>query len=199
MKNSCLIILILMFTGCIKKDDINISLNIGCEEECGEWERCSNVSNSWSYDWQCTPLLGLYTNHGHWSGELNINDDLGNSYFQEILNLDALCADPSFYFNSSVWKYIMLPYPISEYSFYSNNGFYPDSDLNWIDLEFTNPVTLEFIINDSIYDPFVESVVFYQGGGQIKNTNGSASAILEFNCNYFFNNSTYSVNFSATR
>ena len=107
MKNSYLIILILMFTSCVKKDDINISLNIGCEEECGEWERCSNVSNNWSYDWQCTPLLGLYTNHGHWSGELNINDDLGNSYFQEILNLNALCADPSFYFNSSMCKYIM--------------------------------------------------------------------------------------------
>ena len=77
MKNSYLIILILMLTGCVKKDDINISLNIGCEEECGEWERCSNVSNSWSYNWQCTPLLGLYTKHGHWSGELNINDLIG--------------------------------------------------------------------------------------------------------------------------
>ena len=45
----------------------------------------------------------------------------------------------------------MLPYPISEYSFYSNNGFYPDSDLNWIDLEFTK---LEKTLNpdESIYN-----------------------------------------------
>jgi hypothetical protein len=47
------------------------------------------------------------------------------------------------------------------------------------------------------YDSFFESVVFYQETGQIKTPNGSANAILEFNCYYIFDEQTYSV--SATR
>mgnify|MGYP000440380649 FL=1 len=200
MKNLYLMFLVFLFTNCSKEEGFNFGTNSGgCQEVCGEWERCSNVSSDWSFNWQCTPILGLYTNHGYWSGQLNIVDDLGNSFTQELLNLDALCADPTFYFNSETWKYIMLPYPLSESAFYSNNGIYPDDELNWLDLEFTDPISLEFIINDSIYDPFVESVVFYQGTGQIKNTNGSADAILELNCDYLFEDHTYSVSFSATR
>ena len=200
-----LIFLIFLFAGCSNDKegifDLNITVNnsSGCQEVCGEWERCTNVSNDFSFDMQCRPLLWLYTNHGYWSGQLNISDNLGNLFTEELLNLGALCANPTFYFNSETWKYIMLPYPLSTSAFYSNNGMYPDDELNWLDLEFTDPISLEFIINDSIYDPFVESVVFYQGIGQIKNTNGSAHAILEFNCEYLFEGDNYTVSFSATR
>ena len=200
MKNLYLIFIVFIFTNCSKEEGFNFNINSGgCQEVCSEWERCSNVSSDFSYNWQCVPKLGLYTNHGYWTGQLNIVDDLGNSFSEELLNLDALCANPTFYFNSETWKYIMLPYPLSESAFYSNNGMYPDDELNWLDLEFTDPISLKFIINDSIFDPFVESVVFYQGTGQIKNTNGSANAILEFNCDYLFEDHTYSVSFSATR
>ena len=204
MKNTYLIFLVFLLTSCSNDEESFFDINInsgsgGCQEECGEWERCTNVSNDFSFNWQCRPLLWLYTNHGYWSGQLNISDNLGNIYTQDLFNLDALCADPVYYFNSDTYKYIMLPYPLSESAFYSNNGVYPDDELHWLDLEFTDPISLEFIINDSIYDPFVESVVFYQGTGQIKNTNGSAHAILDFNCEYFFENHTYSVSFSATR
>tara|TARA_B100001758_G_C18230931_1_gene515301 strand:- start:7 stop:612 length:606 start_codon:yes stop_codon:yes gene_type:complete len=201
MKNLYLMFLVLLFTNCSKEESsFNFGANSsGCQKACGKWERCSNVSNDWSFNWQCVPMLRLYTNHGYWSGQLTIVDDLGNSYTQELLNLDALCANPTFYFNSETWKYMMLPFPLSESAFYSCNGIYPDDELNWLDLEFTDPISLEFIINDSIYDPFVESVVFYQGTGQIINTNGSADAILELNCQYLYEEHTYSVSFSATR
>ena len=70
-----------------------------------------------------------------------------------------------------------------------------------LDLNFYTSIskTLEFTVSDLVYDPFVESVVFYSGTGQIKNTNGSASAVLEFNCNYVFEGDNYTVFFSATR
>ena len=200
MKNLYLIFLGILFADWSNEEGLfDLSPNSdGCQEVCGEWERCTNIS-AWDNNWQCSPLLKLYTNHGYWSGQLNIVDNLGNTFTEDLIDLDALCADPVYYFNSDIPKYIMLPYPLSQWTFYSNNGEYPDDELHWLDLEFTDPISLEFIINDSIYDPFVESVVFYQGTGQIKNTNGSAYAVLEFNCDYLFDDHTYSVSFSATR
>lgn len=202
--NWILLAVSIIFSACEKLDELTPSstnsIVIGCGDECNEWERCVNISQDFfGYEMACRPKLELYTSHGNWNGQLNIVDDLGNSFTEELLNLDPICANPTFYFNSETWKYIMLPYPLSESAFYSNNGIYPDTELNYLDLEFTDPISLEFIINDSIYDPFVESIVFYQGTGQIKNTNGSAHAILEFNCEYFFEDHTFSVSFSATR
>ena len=186
MKNLYLIFLVFLFITC-NKEEGSLFLD-QCQGECDEWERCINVSMFPSVDMRCRPLLSIYYS-GYWNGQLNIVDDLGNSFTEELLNLNPICAK----------KYIMLPYPLSRSAFYSNNGIYPDTELNYLDLEFTDPISLEFIINDSIYDPFVESIVFYQGTGQIKNTNGSAHAILEFNCEYFFEDHTFSVSFSATR
>ena len=196
MKNLYLIFLVFLFITC-NKEEGSLFLD-QCQGECDEWERCINVSMFPSVDMRCRPLLSIYYS-GYWNGQLNIVDDLGNSFTEELLKLDPICANPTLYFNSETWKYIMLPYPLSESAFYSNNGIYPDTELNYLDLEFTDPISLEFIINDSIYDPFVESIVFYQGTGQIKNTNGSIHAILEFNCEYFFEDHTFSVSFSATR
>ena len=95
------------------------------------------------------------------TGQLNISDDLGNSFTEELLKLDPICADPTLYFNSETWKYIMLPYPLSESAFYSNNGIYPDTELNYLDLEFTDPISLEFIINDSIDNRIINNRKLY--------------------------------------
>ena len=66
-------------------------------------------------------------------------------------------------------------------------------------LNFINSTTLEFTINDMVYDPHVQSNVFYNGTGQLIHTGGSADAVLEFNCDFTFENKNYSVSFSATR
>ena len=205
MKKLYLIFLVLFFSNC-KKEEVNEAIiGSNCDLPCSQWERCTIIYDMF-FDARkvCIPILEKFTNpnYGYWNGQLNIVDDLGNTFTQELLNLDPICADPVYYFNSDTYKYIMLPYPLSESAFYSNNGVYPDDELHWLDLEFTDPISFEFIINDSIYDPFVESIVFYQGTGQIKNTSDGLTpslGLLEFNCEYIFEDNTFFVSFSATR
>jgi hypothetical protein len=50
-----------------------------------------------------------------------------------------------------------------------------------------------------VYDPHVQSNVLYIGTGQIIHNGGSANDVLEFNCDFYFDNKNYSVSFSATR
>ena len=92
-----------------------------------------------------------------------------------------------------------IDYPLNSKAYYYDNGIFPDANTYTLTFEFTDPKTLEFTVSDLVYDNHVESIVFYSGYGQIKNTNGSASAILEFNCNYVFEGESYNVFFSATR
>jgi hypothetical protein len=191
-----ILLLSLLFINC-GKDGLGSLFNIqNCDEVCSEWERCTNISEDWSYNWQCRPKLWLYTNYGYWSGQIHTVDNIGNTYTEDIVNLKA--RGPN-HLNPDSWKLIKLPYPLSSHAYQNSNNMYPDEELNHLEMEFTNPISLEFNINDSIYDPFVESVVFYQGTGQIKTPNGSANAILEFNCYFIFDEQTYSVSFSATR
>ena len=190
-----LILFSLSFTNC-GKDGVGSFFNTQNCEECSEWERCTNISEDWSFNWQCRPKLWLYTNHGYWSGQVHIEDNIGNDLTEDIVNLKAI--GPS-YSNPESWKLINLPYPLSSYAYENINNMFPDEELNYLEMEFINSSSLEFNINDNIYDPFVESVVFYQGTGQIITQNGSANAILEFNCYYIFEEQTYSVSFSATR
>ena len=38
------------------------------ELECSEWEREQYVSNDFfDWEWECVPILHLYTNHGNWN------------------------------------------------------------------------------------------------------------------------------------
>ena len=62
---------------------------------------------------------------------------------------------------------------------------------------FFDPKTLEFTLNDMVFDPHVESYVSYNGVGQIINNSGTADAQIQFNCNLFDSNN-YTVTFSAT-
>ena len=186
-----------IFTACNKEDDLltdsgSSSTSIsGCQEVCNEWERCTNVSQDWfDWDWQCRPKLNLYTNHGNWNGQLNVVDESGNTHFYELDDLAAHTQD---------LQHITIDYPLNTLTYYYDNGVFPDADEYHLSFEFTDSKTLEFTVSDLVYDPFVESVVFYSGTGQIKNTNGSASAVLEFNCNYVFEGDNYTVSFSATR
>ena len=186
---------IFIFTACNKEEDLlntNVSSSSSaCEPECGEWERCTNVSpDFFSFNYQCRPKLDLYTNHGDWNGQLNIVDESGNTYYYELDDLDA---------HTQGLQHMTLDYPLSNYTYYIENGVFPDPETYNLYFEFTDPQTLEFTVNDLVYDPYVESIVLYSGTGQIKNTNGSASAVMEFNCNYVFESHTYSVSFSATR
>jgi len=203
MKKIIFLVLSVSFTfiSCKKEDDLinNIdyttntttSSSSGCNDKCNDWERCTNVSQDFfGFDWQCRPKLDLYTSHGNWNGELNIVDESGNTHLYELDNLKALTQ----------WlQNVNIDYPINSLTYYYDNGVFPDFDTYSLSFKFIDPTTLEFTVSDLVYDPFVESVVFYSGTGQIKNTNGSASAVLEFNCNYLFEGHNYSVSFSATR
>lgn len=185
----------IVFLACEKEEENLISFStstiVRCQEDCDEWERCTNVSNElFEFDWKCRPKLNLYSNHGNWNGQLNVLNEAGDTYLYVLDDLDAHTQDK---------KHMTIDYPLNSLTYYYENGEFPDANAYTLSFEFTDPKTLEFNVSDLVYDPYVESVVFYSGNGQIKNTNGSASAVLEFNCNYVFEGKNYDVFFSATR
>ena len=160
------------------------------ELECSEWEREQYVSNDFfDWEWECVPILHLYTNHGNWNAQVNIVDQLGNSNYYE---LDDLSSNP---IDLNIME---IDYPFNGLAYSQENGYFPD-DSNRISFVFVDPKTLEFTINDTVFDPYVESNVIYNGVGQIINNSGSADAEIQFNCNYSFDSNNYSVSFSATR
>ncbi|MAO33791.1 MAG: hypothetical protein CMD03_03435, partial [Flavobacteriales bacterium] len=67
----------IVFLACEKEEENLISFStstvIRCQEDCDEWERCTNVSNDlFEFDWKCRPKLNLYSDHGNWNGQLNV-------------------------------------------------------------------------------------------------------------------------------
>ena len=179
--------LLIIFSSCEKEEESTLvstsytsngSTVIGCNIECNEWERCTNISQDFfGFEWACRPKLNLYSSHGHWSGELNIIDESGNTFLYELENLKSITQG---------LQNISIDFP--EYGSTSH-----------LILNFFDSKTLEFTINDMVYDPHVESNVRYNGAGQLIHTGGSADAVIEFNCNYNFEGNNYSVYFSATR
>ena len=187
MKKLLFIITIFFLSSCEKEKEStlvstsyssNSSSITGCNIECNEWQRCTNISQDFfGFEWACRPKLNLYTSHGNWSGELSITDEADNTYLYELENLKSITQG---------LQNISIDFP--EY------GSTSHLILNFFDSE-----TLEFTISDEVYDPHVESNVLYNGTGQLIHTGGSADAIIEFNCNFTYEGSYYSVYFSATR
>ena len=128
-----------------------------------------------AFKWR-VDLIQLYTNHGNWNGELNIIDESGHTHIYELENLKS---------STQGLQDISIDFP--EYGSTSH-----------LFLNFINSETLEFNINDMVYDPHVQSNVFYNGAGQLIHT-GEKFTVLEFNCDFTFENQNYSVSFSATR
>ena len=190
MKNLYFILLIILFTACGVKD---------CDE-CPQWEECAMVGEPFSNKWECRSVLKKY--NGRWTGTQTIVDYLGNSTTNTLTDLMSQCISPELshiHFNSNDPKYILFNYPLSSYDFSIYNDIQLDDNLNKLLLEFLNPNSGDFIINDSIYDPFVNSVVLYQGTGRIIQYNSSVNSItLEFDCSYEFDGHSNSVTFSAT-
>ena len=190
MKKLMFLFIIFIFYSCTieKEDDYSPSPfsssssgnsnGTGCEGGCNEWEKCTNISQDFfAYEWACRPKLNLYTNHGYWSGDLNVVDESGNTFLYELENLNAITQG---------LQIISIDFP--EY------GSISHLILNFFDSE-----TLEFTINDMVYDPHVESNVLYVGTGQLIHSGGSADTVLEFNCTFSFEGNNYTISFSAVR
>jgi len=192
MKNLYILLLIILFSACGVKD---------CEE-CPEWQECAMVGEPFSNKWECSAVLKKY--NGRWTGTQTIVDYLGNSTTNTLTELMSLCIHPEYnsqiHFNSNDQKYILFNYPLSSYDFSTlYNDIQLDDNLNNLLLEFLNPNSGNFTINDSIYDSSVNSVVLYQGTGRIIKYNSSVNSItLEFDCSYEFDGHSTSVTFSAT-
>ena len=182
MKNLLFVLAIFIFSSCEKEEELTTnsgnSIYIGCEEECNEWERCTNISQDFfGFEMACRPKLNLYTSHGNWSGELNVIDESGNIHLYQLENLKSITQG---------LQNISIDFP--EYGLTSH-----------LILNFINSETLEFTVNDMVYDPHVQSNVFYNGTGRLIHIGGSADTVLEFNCDFTFENKNYSVSFSASR
>ena len=201
MKNflSSILIFCFIFSSCEKEYDFDLNsssssstVSLGnCGDECNEWERCTNVSQDFfGFNWQCRPKLNLYTNHGNWDAVVTVIDQSGNSYFYELEDLEA---------HTQGLQNITIDYPLSNLHYYFEHGVFPNADLYSLSFAFIDSKTLEFTFNDMVYDPHVESNVFYNGTGQLIHTGGSADAAIEFSCNYLFEGKNYSVSFYATR
>ena len=172
----------IVFLACEKEEENLISFStstvVRCQEDCDEWERCTNISQDFfGFEMACRPKLNLYTSHGNWSGELNVIDESGNIHLYQLENLKSITQG---------LQNISIDFP--EYGSTSH-----------LILNFINSETLEFTINDMVYDPHVQSNVLYNGTGQLIHTGGSADTVLEFNCDFTFENKNYSVSFSASR
>ena len=182
MKNLLFVLAIFIFCSC-EKEEISTSYSgnsifTGCGDQCNEWERCVNISQDFfGSEMACRPKLYLYTNHGNWNGELDVIDESGNTYIYELENLKSITQG---------LQNISIDFP--EYGLTSH-----------LILNFINSETLEFTINDMVFDPHVQSNVLYNGTGQLIHTGGSADTVLEFNCDFTFENKNYSVSFSASR
>lgn len=191
-----LLVVFIIFSGCEKEQELTPppstnSIVIGCEDECNNWERCVNISQDFfGVEMACRPKLNLYTNHGNWDAAVTVIDQSGNSFFYELEDLRA---------HTQGLQYITIDYPLSNLHYYFEHGVFPDADSYNLDFAFIDSKTLEFTINDMVYDPHVQSNVFYNGSGQLIHTGGSADAVLEFNCDFTFENKNYSVTFSGTR
>ena len=179
MKKISYIIIIICFFSCGRG-----------ELECSEWEREQYVSNDFfDWEWECVPILHLYTYHGNWNAQVNIVDQSGNSYFYELDNLSSSPLDLNI---------MQIDYPLNGLAYYQENGYFPD-DTYRLSFVFLDPKTLEFTVNDTVFDPHIESSVIYNGAGQIINNSGSANAEIQFNCNYSSDSNNYTISFSATR
>ena len=182
MKNLLFVLAIFIFYSC-EKEEISTSysgnsISTGCGDQCNEWERCVNTSQDFfGIEMACRPKLNLYTNHGNWNGELDVIDESGNTYIYELQNLKSITQG---------LQNISIDFP--EYGLTSH-----------LILNFINSETLEFTINDMVFDPHVQSNVLYNGTGRLIHTGGSADTVLEFNCDFTFENKNYSVSFSASR
>tara|TARA_B100000927_G_scaffold288176_1_gene282332 strand:+ start:107 stop:718 length:612 start_codon:yes stop_codon:yes gene_type:complete len=201
MKNflSITLIFCFIFSSCEKEYDFDLNsssssstVSLGnCGDECNEWERCVNISQDFfGFEEGCRPKLHLYTNHGNWDAAVTVVDQYGNSYFYELEDLRAHTVD---------LQYINIDFPVNTLAYNYEHGFFPDPDTYHLTFEFTDSKTLEFTVNDMVYDPHVESSVLYNGTGQLIHTGGSADAVIEFSCNYLYEGENYSVSFSATR
>tara|TARA_B110000467_G_scaffold44167_1_gene40520 strand:- start:63 stop:620 length:558 start_codon:yes stop_codon:yes gene_type:complete len=183
MKKLLFILALFILYSCEKEEDESTppsgnSIVIGCQDECNAWQRCVNISQDFfGFEWACRPKLELYTNHGNWDGELNVIDESGNTHLYELENLNSITQG---------LQNIYFVFP--EYGLTSH-----------LILNFINSETLEFTINDMVYDPHVQSNVYYNGTGQLIHTGGSADTVLEFNCDFTYENKNYSVSFSAIR
>ena len=166
MKKLLFLFFLMIQTSCgVNDDDI----------ECGDWERTTWTTNSynWAFEKDCKNILSDYASSFYtWGGDLVISNENGEVYNQQLLELssDRIGAAPS---------EINLDYP-------TNSEEFPQ-----LILDFVSPDKLNFIINGEVYDPFVESIVNYNGTGQIKNENGNIS--LEFNCEFNYGGISYSA------
>ncbi len=178
-----LLAVFIIFSSCEREES---TFSTGCEVECNEWERCTHVSHDFfDWEWLCRPKLDRYTTGGLWSGELNVTDESGNIHPYQLRDLNALTQG---------LQDISLEFPVNSFDWNGDLSIY-----NYLILNFINSETLEFTINDVVYDPHIQSNVLYNGTGQIIQTGGSASHVLEFDCDFTFDNKNYSVSFSATR
>ena len=67
--------LLIIFSSCEKEEESTLvstsytsngSTVIGCNIECNEWERCTNISQDFfGFEWACRPKLDLYSSHGY--------------------------------------------------------------------------------------------------------------------------------------
>ncbi|MGC6490206.1 MAG: hypothetical protein ACON5E_02875 [Flavobacteriales bacterium] len=177
MKNIFLLIFIVCFFSCANS-----------ELECSEWESEKYVSNDFfDWEWECVPILNSYTYNGNWNAQVNVVDQSGNSFNYQLNNLSSNPID---------LKIIKLDYPYNGLAFSQENGYSPNDSFN-LSLLFVDAKTLDFTINDTVFDPHVESTVIYNGEGQI--IKDGADSEIRFNCDYLFNSNTYVVSFSASR
>ena len=165
MKKIMLLCFVMIQASCIINDDV----------ECGDWERSTLKLSSYNFAFEnsCRNILNDYASSFYtWGGDLIISNENGELYNQQLFELSSERIGVA---NSE----ISLDYP-------TNSEEFPQ-----LILDFVSPDKLDFVIDSEVYDPFVESVVNYNGTGKIKNENGNIS--LEFNCEFNYSGISYSV------
>ncbi|MGB2386957.1 MAG: hypothetical protein ACPH8A_07115 [Flavobacteriaceae bacterium] len=179
MKKLLFLFFVIVHSSCVVEDDL----------DCGEWEyNRSSIWNVGKVSKKCESIFDFYANSFYaWSGDLNIINENGEVYNQQLSELNASILGANLPPNV-----VKLDYPINGDDYYQQNEEYPIPLM----LDFISPDKLNFIIDSEVYDPFIESIVNYNGTGRIKDSNGNIS--LEFNCEFNYGGISYSVSCNLT-
>ena len=133
----------------------SFSFSRDIEHDCSEWERNHLASNDFfDWEWECIPILNSYTNNGNWNAHVNVMDQSGSSHSYKLNNLYSITKD---------LKLINIFYPFNSLNQSFEIGNYNNTySLSFV---FVHSKTFEFTINNTVFDPHVESIVIYNGEG----------------------------------
>ena len=184
MKNIYLIFVIQLFLfSCQKEYDEPVIISLGspsdpCDLDCSEWEQCAtqliNPNDWWGPTrWICESVFQIYYHRTFMSTQTITNDSVSSSTTHTTMYVKNIYDEN---------KVTLL--------------IYQDwNDRYELILQFLNPNSGFFnVLPQSVHNPVLDEIIFYEGNGSFIKNGSSPSYTLELNLIYQYNNKDYNMN-----